>query len=1051
MIRQRFFLRAFPMRRSVALVALLLAGLQPACRKSTSGVGGDAGPSDGSSPALPDAHVVTPTDSGMGEMVPKPTINGVQPNSGTELGGTRVTIHGTSFVEPADVTLDGIGAGEVVVLDKSSIACTTPPHAPGAVTVKVTTAGGTAELPSGFTYEHELSILAIDPPRIPDVGGVKLTITGRGFNADTIVLIGRKPLAGLTLVDAEHITGWSPALTPGRPEVRALHKDASARRSDLLVVYGTPRPKSIAPGYGPITGRISQTIEGAGFEGAEHVRFGSVSSSVAVVSGQTLTTSSPPLAAGAYDVIVENIDASGTLAGGYIAYDPAATAFAVLGVTPAAASSAGGETVTIVGSGFPPDAVVKIGGVTANRTSAGAHAIQVTVPGALAVGTQDVKVSSVMLGASMTSPVGLRIFAPISITRITPSSGPTSGGTVVTIEGSGFTSGADARIGDIPLTGITVVSPTEITGTTAGGAYGPQDVLVRSADASGVLPGGFTFDEDFEILRIDPDEGSIAGNTYVSVFGRGLKAPVSVKFGTVDGLRPALENGSILGVRTASASPGRVDVAISTGRGDATMAQAFLFYDPRIVTGGAWGGPIEGSVNVAVLDGTGTPIQGMIVQLGYDADIRYARATDRNGLATISYPDLRGPLTITAGQREVEFVTFVDLDARNLTMFASPYPQSMPPDAPVQPCPMGGQPPTVTGRVFGVKSSLDPVTSPGFQPIVRVTYSQPNVFQSNPPLPAEQEFDFFAQEGGMYQIVVMRAGTVAVYAILGDFNSSTQQFIPRRLGIARQVPVAAGQTTENIDINIDIELDKDLTVRLAQPPQQIPGPTLDAVFPFLNLRSEGVIGFDPTAVAGDSVTLHRMPSIAASDFFYMGGSFTESMGSLGTPFSLSLVESGTPFDQGLDMGPFLQMPTNPDPKAADLVQHRTLSWEQGGIKPDITTISVIDIKVVSGSCCVDLNMDGVCEPEDPVMGGSIPQQFTRFTINGPGGLGKYAMPPLPLGIQAFEPPQRVYWEVQQAIAPRFDYREFIYNQLSPFFWTSWSVWVSEFVVKEETD
>src|SRR5207248_1388496 len=148
---------------------------------------------------------------------------------------------------------------------------------------------------------------------------------------------------------------------------------------------------------------------------------------------------------------------------------------------------------------------------------------------------------------------------------------------------------------------------------------------------------GFLYQASFEVIRTDPDEGSIAGGTYVSVFGRGLAEPVSVKFGGQFGLRAALENGSIIGVRTASASIGSVDVAVTTGAGNATLPLAFTFYDPRLITGGAWGGPIEGTVNVAVIDPqTRMGIPNMVVQLGYKADVRYAAVTDINGLATIS-------------------------------------------------------------------------------------------------------------------------------------------------------------------------------------------------------------------------------------------------------------------------------------------------------------------------------------------------------------------------------------------------------------------------------
>src|SRR5688572_14700542 len=118
----------------------------------------------------------------------------------------------------------------------------------------------------------------------------------------------------------------------------------------------------------------------------------------------------------------------------------------------------------------------------------------------------------------------------------------------------------------------------------------------------------------------------------------------------------------------------------------------------------------------------------MVVQLGFGADLRYAAVTDENGHATISGSEIRGAQTVTVGAPGVEFVTFYEVNARNLTMFADPYPMSMPPDAPLAPCPMPAQAPIVTGRIYKFKSSLDPVTMPGWVPVARITYTQPNVF-----------------------------------------------------------------------------------------------------------------------------------------------------------------------------------------------------------------------------------------------------------------------------------------------------------------------------------
>jgi hypothetical protein len=309
------------------------------------------------------------------------------------------------------------------------------------------------------------------------------------------------------------------------------------------------------------------------------------------------------------------------------------------------------------------------------------------------------------------------------------------------------------------------------------------------------------------------------------------------------------------------------------------------------------------------------------------------------------------------------------------------------------------------------------------------------------------------QDGGDYEIVVLRVGTVAVYAELGDFNPETQDIIPRKIGIARNVAVAIATITEGLNISLDIDLDQTTRIRLDDPPEQKPGPSINAVFPFLNLASEGVIPFPPTAVfGGGDVVLQNLPNLPESAFFYMGGSFTAGAnGGLSSPYSLTLLETAAPFEEGVDLGPFLQMPQNVSPKPGQLLESGVISWDQGGVRPDITTINVVDVVGVSGCCCQDANMNGQCEDSEPPQCGGLPQQFDRWTMFAEGGLASYVLPRMPAGINAFASPNTYAWLVQMAIAPRFNYDEFIYNQFSPFFWKSWAAWFSQFAVKEETD
>ncbi len=1039
-----------PSRAAFALSLGLIALGGAGCEDDPSGL--DAGIVEDAGGNLPDARVLPMLDLGAPDANgPLPTISNVSPASGPVTGGTRVTLRGTSFTEPAEVFFGETPATSVVVLDEVSVAATSPEGSLGPVTVRVITPGGEAELPEGFTYQRELLLTGVEPARIPERGGVAVAIVGKGFDENTIVLMDRQPLRGARLVSDTRIEGFAPALAPGRPEIRVMHRESSVRRSDLLHVFAIPQIEAIAPGYAPINGGTIQELIGDGFEAAQRVSLGiETASGLTLISGERLTVEAPALSLGVYDAKVENEDVSDTLENAFVVFDPAVQTLEILGLLPNKIEVGSAATLTLVGHNFKPDAQVVIGGLRIPIGELGSNTISVVVPATLAVGSFDVQVISG--GETATLPNGLQVYAPVEVTGISPTEGPATGGTQVTITGVGFAQGLEVRIADIPLADVQVVSDTEITGRTVAGTHGAHDVVVRQARQTARLVDGFSFLEAFEVIRIEPTEGSVAGNTYVSVIGRGFSSPVAVQFGGVEGIRPALENGSVIGVRTPPAGTGPVDVAIQTGTGDRTLLGAFRYYDPRLITGGAWGGPIEGSVNVAVATFGGDPLPGMVVQLGFDADLQFTAVTDENGLATISSPQIRGSQTVTAGAPNVEFVTFYEVNARNLTLLANPYPMSMPPDAPVQPCPMGAQPPTVRGKIFKFKSSLDPVTMPGWVPVARITYTQPNVFTANPPEPPEQ-FDFVFQDGGEYEIVVMRVGTVAVYATLGDFNPETQQFIPRRMGIVRNVPVAPETVTEDMHIELNIALDQTTNIRLDDPPNQAPGPSINAIFPFLNLQSEGVIPFPATAIFGDATVLvQNLPNLPESQFFYMGGSFTQTpQGGLGNPFSLSLIESASAFEEGLDMGPFLHMPQNVSPKISEVLQNREVSWEQAGITPDLTTINVVDSVSVGGCCCMDINGNGSCEEEEPQQCGGLPQQFNRWSVYAQGGEESYIFPRMPPGVIAFDTPRGYPWLLQQAIAPRFNYAEFIYNQFSPFFWQSWTVWSSQFVVREETD
>lgn len=78
------------------------------------------------------------------------------------------------------------------------------------------------------------------------------------------------------------------------------------------------------------------------------------------------------------------------------------------------------------------------------------------------------------------------------ITHVEPNYGPVTGGTFVTVIGSGFTGTTGLTIGGVSVSAFQVVDDTKITGNTAGGAAGPKDVTVIGG-GNATLVAGFTY------------------------------------------------------------------------------------------------------------------------------------------------------------------------------------------------------------------------------------------------------------------------------------------------------------------------------------------------------------------------------------------------------------------------------------------------------------------------------------------------------------------------------------------------------------------------------
>ncbi|MFM7259463.1 MAG: IPT/TIG domain-containing protein, partial [bacterium] len=216
-----------------------------------------------------------------------------------------------------------------------------------------------------------------------------------------------------------------------------------------------PAITTISPTAGPVAGGNTVTINGSGFLGVTSVKFGGVAATTFTISSSTkITATAPASTAGAKDVVVSGPWGTATKTGGYTYYAlPTVTS-----VTPNQGSTTGGTAVTITGTNLVGATSVKFGTtlatgvVVVNDTTitafapaatAGAKSVSVTTPGG--TGT---------LASAFT------YFAPPAITTIVPALGPTTGGTAVTINGSGFLGATSVTIGGVSVASFTITSST---------------------------------------------------------------------------------------------------------------------------------------------------------------------------------------------------------------------------------------------------------------------------------------------------------------------------------------------------------------------------------------------------------------------------------------------------------------------------------------------------------------------------------------------------------------------------------------------------------------
>jgi hypothetical protein len=165
-----------------------------------------------------------------------------------------------------------------------------------------------------------------------------------------------------------------------------------------------------------------------------------------------------------------------------------------------------------------------------------------------------------------------------SISSVSPTSGPTYGGTTVTIRGQNFARASAVRFGTASARFSVNSTGTSITATSPSGSGTVHISVTTPAGTSPSTPADqFTYGSSSSLFTpvvrsVSPSSGSRAGGTRVTISGSNLSGARSVAFGSAAATVVSVSSTSV--VVTAPPGFGTVDVTVTTNYGTSQLTSA---------------------------------------------------------------------------------------------------------------------------------------------------------------------------------------------------------------------------------------------------------------------------------------------------------------------------------------------------------------------------------------------------------------------------------------------------------------------------------------------
>ena len=241
-----------------------------------------------------------------------------------------------------------------------------------------------------------------------------------------------------------------------------------------------------------------------------------------------------------------------------------------------------------------------------------------------------------------------------TVTSISPTSGPATGETQVTITGTNFTSSATVSFGTYAATGVSCASTTSCVATSPAGS-GTVDVTVTTAAGTSATSSGdkFTYASSSgtspTVTSIAPTSGPATGGTQVTITGTNVTSPATVAFGSAQAAGVTVDSATQI-TATSPAGSGVVDVTVATAAGTSATSSGDKFTytsssSPTVTSISPAFGPPAGGTQVTI---TGTNFtSGATVAFGTNAATGVSCASTTSCVATSPHGTGTVDVTVT--------------------------------------------------------------------------------------------------------------------------------------------------------------------------------------------------------------------------------------------------------------------------------------------------------------------------------------------------------------------------------------------------------------------